>query len=47
MYMFMCLFWFSEQSWNSAIHLSIKIQKFINNQQMHLFVYNVFYYEGV
>jgi hypothetical protein len=38
--MFMCLFWFSEQTWISALHLFIKIQKFINNQQMHLIVYN-------
>jgi hypothetical protein len=41
--MFIRFFWFSEQPWISAVHLFIKIQKFINNQQMHLIVYDVFY----
>jgi hypothetical protein len=41
--MFMCFFWFSEQTWISAAHLFIKIQEFINNEQMHLLVYDVFY----
>lgn len=41
--MFMCFFWFSEQPWISAVHLSVKIQNFINNEQMHLVVYDVFY----
>lgn len=41
--MFIRFFRFSEQPWISVVHLFFKIQKFINNQQMNLVVYDVFY----